>query len=244
MKVKTEGFAGSIHKRARIFSDDPKKPNVSVSIKAKVAPIISVKPRSVRLRGFSGDKIGTEITIRAHEEKPLILSPGKFSIFDKVDYEIKTVEEGKAYRLVFQNKLTHKGKYRDILQIKTNYPDKPLLKIRVYGNIRGKIQVSPERVRFGRLDIARLKNTKKKELVRSLNVKSVRGDQLKIEKIDYNPDLFEASVREVQVGKIYAIDLKLFVEKMEPGRLSEKITIYTNTKDEPTTVVDVFGYVK
>jgi len=184
-----------------------------------------------------------EVTIHAYEDLPLTLKPSKFSISNKVDYEIKTIEEGKVYSLTFRDKLRQKGKYRGILEIKTNYPKKPKLKIRVYGNIKGSLQVTPERIYLGRVDITRLKASKTK-MVRSFKVKSAIKGEFKIEKIDYNHDLFEVNLREIEAGRTYDVELKLLAKKIHPGRLSEKLTIHTNMKDDPITVVDVIGHVK
>ena len=245
LEVKTIGYDGSIHKRAKIFSDDPKKPQTSISIKARVKPIITVKPRSVHLRGLQGDPITREVTIRAHEELPLKLSDAKLSVADKVDYDIKAIEEGKVYRLTFRDRLKQKGKYKGVMQLKTNYPDKPLLKINVYGQIKGRLQVAPERIFFGHMDLAQLKKSNKgNTLLRSLNIKSVKKDRFKIEKIDYNGDLFELNLREVQEGLVYAIDLRLPLDKIKVGKLSEKLTIHTDLQDEPLKVVHISGFVK
>ncbi len=244
MTVKTVGLDGPIHKRARIISNAPTDMKPSVSIKAKIRPVISVKPRSARLRGLKGDEILDELTVRAYEDRPLILEPAQFSISDRVDYKIETLEEGKAFRLIFRNKLNHKGKYRGMLQVKTNYPEKPLLKIRIYGEITGSLQVTPERVHFGRLNLTRLKASNTKVLVRSLNIRPLMQDEMKIEKIDYNRDLFEVNIREVEPGRTYAIELKLPVKKIRPGRLREKLTIHTNLNVDPVNTVEVSGYVK
>ena len=188
-----------------------------------------MKPRSVHLRGFKGDQITGEVTIHAYEDLPLTLKPSKFSISNKVDYEIKTIEEGKIYRLTFQDKLRQKGNYRGILEIKTNYPEKPTLKIRVYGKIKGSLQVTPERIYLGRVDMTRLKTSKTK-MVRSFKVKYAVKGEFKIEKIDYNHDLFEVKLREIEAGRIYDVELKLLAEKLRPGRLYEKLTMHTNLK--------------
>lgn len=203
-----------------------------------------MKPSSVWLRGFKGERIVQEITVRAHEDLPLVLNPIKFPLSDKVDYEIKTLEEGRVFRLTFRDKLNRTGKYRGVLQLTTNYPGKPMLRIRINGDIKGSLQVTPDRLHFGRLNTAKLTTSNTKVLVRSLKVKSIRGDHFKIEKVDYNRDLFEVNIQEVQAGQIYNIELKLPVKKIKPGRLSEKLTIHTNLEDEKLKVINILGYVK
>ena len=241
LKVKTSGFSGNIQKKATILTNDPKSPKSYVTIKAKVKSLISVTPRTAILRGFKDEQITKELTIQALEDIPLQLSPIDFSLSDKATYLIETVEKDKIYHIVFTNKWKQEGKYRGVLKVKTSYPEKPMLRIGIYGDIMGSLQLAPERIFFGRLDIEKLKASGKKFLFRSLAVKSTRKNELRIEKIDYNRNLFEANIREVQKGRIYSIELKLDIGKMTAGKLSEKLTIYTNLEDQPMKEVEVFG---
>lgn len=239
LKVKTHGFEGPIHKRVTIITDDPNNKTLFIALTAKIKPIISVKPRSVYLKGSKDQQIVHEMTIRGYEDLPLILHPEKFHLSDKVAYELKPIDTDKAFRLIVSNTQNHGGKYRGVLRIKTNYPDKPLLTIRIYGDITGNLRITPERVSFGLLDIARLKASQKKIVVRSLKLHS--KEAVRIEKIEYNKELFELRQREIQPNRVYLIDVRLFVNKIVPGRLFEKVRIHTNLKDEPVLRVDVVG---
>lgn len=244
LKLKTKGYNGAVNKRATVFSDDPKNPKSYLFLKAKIKPIISVKPRSVHLVGLAGEPITGVATITAHEALPLTLTPLEFSLPEKVAYEIKAVEDGRVFRITFRNKADQIGRYVGILQLKTSYTEKPLLKIRVHGNIKGSLQVTPETVHLGRLNIASLRDSQTKELIRSLEIKAIGDKSFKIEKINYNHDLFEVNFKEVQAGRTYLVKLKLFLDKIKPGRLFEKITIHTNLKEDPVKVVNVWGYVR
>ena len=76
-------------------------------------------------------------------------------------------------------------------------------------------------------------------MVRSLKLHS--KEAVRIEKIEYNKELFELRQREIQPNRIYLIEVQLFVENITPGRLFEKVHIYTNLKDEPVLRVNVVG---
>jgi hypothetical protein len=125
-----------IHKKATIFSNDLESPKLIVSIKAKVKPIISIHPRSVSLRGKKDVPIVKQVTVIAHEDIPLDITPVRFTLSDKTSYDIETIDKGKTYRITFRNKWKIRGAYRGVLELKTNYPDKPLLKIKIYGFIQ------------------------------------------------------------------------------------------------------------
>ena len=126
----------NLHKKAIILSNDIKNPKLLVSIKATVKAIISVHPRSVSLRGKKDAPIVKQVTLVAHEDMPLEITPVKFSLSDKASYDIETINKGKTYRITFRNKWKKTGAYRGVLELKTNYPDKPLLKIKIYGFIK------------------------------------------------------------------------------------------------------------
>jgi hypothetical protein len=67
-----------------------------------------------------------------------------------------------------------------------------------------------------------------------------QGDNLKIEKIEINRELFEAHVEEIQAGKSYRIDVRLYPEKLPKGIVNEKMKVYTNFKDDPVKVISIW----
>jgi hypothetical protein len=97
---------------------------------------ILVSSRSVYLGGAADNTIERVIAIRAQNPVSLSLKPVDFSLSDKVDYRIETLEKGRHYRVVFKNKCAEEGRYKGFLKLRTNYPDKPAITIRIMGNIR------------------------------------------------------------------------------------------------------------
>lgn len=138
LKVDTEGFNGSIDEGAKIYTNDPKHKIVRIHIVGFVEVPISVTPGAVYFGGLVGSTIEKVVTIRAQEPEPLSIRPMNFTLPDKVDYGIETVEEGRCFRITFRNKSVIKERYGGALELQTNYPDKPVITIRVIGNIRTK----------------------------------------------------------------------------------------------------------
>ena len=136
LKVNTKGYEGNLSKAARVYTNDLRNRIVWIGVKAFVKVSISVSPRLVYFSGFADDAVEKVVTIRAQNRMPLSLKPISFSISDKVEYRIETVEEGRCFRVVFKNKSVARGWYNGLLKLQTNYPDKPVITIRIMGKIR------------------------------------------------------------------------------------------------------------
>lgn len=80
---------------------------------------------------MAGKKITRTVQIRAEEDKPLKLEQSYFSLSKKVTYRIEEVEAGRMFRIHFTGIPGPAGTYRGVLKLKTNYPEKPEIIIRI-----------------------------------------------------------------------------------------------------------------
>ncbi|MDZ7696173.1 MAG: hypothetical protein U5R49_04320 [Deltaproteobacteria bacterium] len=133
IKVHTSGYEGSIYKSALVNSNDPEKNAIHLSIKAVVKPSVLISPRYVDLRGKAGQNATKIVKIDAALDKPLSLIPGKFSLKGKMTYRIKEVKKGRSFEVYFTNILTSPQTYYGFLNLKTNYPEKPVISIQIRG---------------------------------------------------------------------------------------------------------------
>jgi hypothetical protein len=115
----------------RVYNDDPVKKVAYLSIQANIIPYIRIRPKSVALRGMSSEVKTTEVFITGNLEEPLKIEADSFSLMGKVKYEIETVEEGKQYKVRFENLTGLKGSYSGYLKMKTSYPENPDIKIKI-----------------------------------------------------------------------------------------------------------------
>ena len=138
LKINTKRYEGNINRSARVYTNDPKNKVVKIGVTAFVKVPISISRKLVYLGGFAGSITEKVVTIKAHNPTPLTLKPVSFSISDKVDYKMETLEKGRCFRIVFRNKCAAEERYNGYLKLRTNYPDKPIIAIRVIGNIRTK----------------------------------------------------------------------------------------------------------
>ena len=101
--------------------------------------MIKFTPSStVSLIGKAGETKSMGLSISAGLDKPLILKPIKLSseLAGKVNYSLETVEEGKLYKINFQNQPDVPGIFSGYLRLSTNYKEKPEIRIRVHSRFK------------------------------------------------------------------------------------------------------------
>ena len=82
-----------------------------------------------------GEKVTLVVEIEALLEKPLVLKPVEFNLLGEVVYSIEEVEEGRKFRIHFTNVPGKPHSFRGYLKVKTNYPEKPIIILKVRGRI-------------------------------------------------------------------------------------------------------------
>ena len=84
LKVDMKGHQGTFEKSAEVYSNDPKKPQVKLSVAAFIKVPITIEPKGVMLGGAVGEDVKKTVIIKAHQDKELLLEPGKNSLPEKV----------------------------------------------------------------------------------------------------------------------------------------------------------------
>ena len=136
LKINTKGYQGKIRKKAKVYTNDPRNKFEVLRIEAFVKAVISVSPKYISLKGMADRKITKTVRVRAQEDKPLKLEPSHFNLSNKVDYRIEEVEAGREFRIHFTSIPDNVGIYRGFLKLKTNYPERPEITIRIKGKFR------------------------------------------------------------------------------------------------------------
>jgi len=239
--VRTKGLQGKIHKTARVFSNDPEHPQVIIGLKGKVWVPIYVNPRHVRLRGIMDEKIEKVIHLRGEKKEPLIVKLASVSIPNKVEVKLQETQKGRTYQLKVRNKVKGKATYRGQVKLTTNYPEKPEVVVKITGNIRGRLEVSPSILSFGRMSQERLEQLKNdsRVITRSITVRLNKGNDLKIRKVELEKSLFRVSTREIQRGQVVQVVVEPVLEKLRKGANKDRLKIYTNQKGREVLEVPI-----
>ncbi len=133
LSVRTKGYQGAHRWSAKVNTNDPSMNVVTLRVKAFVKVPIHVSPRYVRLYGKEGQSVTRVIEIRAGLDKPLTLEPGQFNLEGKVKYTIEEIEKGRRFKVRFTTIPSPSQIYHGFLKLKTNYPQKPEITIRIRG---------------------------------------------------------------------------------------------------------------
>ena len=112
LRLDTKGYSGDVTKKARVFSNDTTRSVQIISLKIRVKTPIYISPRAVFFNGQIGQNLKRVIQISAREEKPLKLTTDQFDLKGIISFEIKEIEAGKRYQLVFYANLTNPGSFR------------------------------------------------------------------------------------------------------------------------------------
>jgi len=135
LQVTTKGYQGSVQKSAKVYHNDPNTKMLVLRLKAHVKVLIHLSSRYVRLYGKEGQSITRVVDIKAELDKPLKINPIEFNLKDKLSYTIQEIEKGKKYRIKFKSIPGPPQTYTGFLKLKTNYPEKPELTVRIRGRI-------------------------------------------------------------------------------------------------------------
>jgi hypothetical protein len=241
LEVRTKGFQGNMHKTARVFSNDPERPQITIGLKGEIWVPIHVAPRYVRLRGMQDEVIETVVRVQGQKKEPLMTKLASVSIPDRVEVKLQETEKGRTYQLKVKNKVKGEARYRGELRLTTNYPEKPEIVIQITGDIRGHLEVRPKILSFGRVSQERLGQLKNRPMgmTRSVTVLLNRGNDLKIEKIEIEKSLFKASTKQIQPGRIARVLVDPILEKLKKGANQDRLKIYTNQKGREVVEVPI-----
>ena len=138
LQINTRGYQGSVYKSAGVYHNDPNKKTLILEIKGNVKVPIYLSSRYISLYGEEGQSVTRVIDIKAELDKPLELDPMEFNLGAKVSYTIEEIEKGRKYRIMFKSIPGPPQTYGGFLKLKTNYPEKPELTVRIRGQIRKK----------------------------------------------------------------------------------------------------------
>jgi hypothetical protein len=131
---------GTFIKSVRVYTNDPHMPQTILSVGAFVKAPIYVEPPYVSFYSLKNESPSLTVEIKAGLERPLTLGPGDFNLHDEVAYRIEEVEKGLRFRVVIQDLPGGSENYRGYLNLKTNYPEKPVVNIKILGRF-----IEPER---------------------------------------------------------------------------------------------------
>jgi hypothetical protein len=124
-------------KNITVFSNDPKRPQLMLTMAGTVEVFADIQPERIILRGKSGQVMPQELVVTPRAGFPFKLTEVNAKNGVNIRYELKELEtaEGKSYVVRVENTKTSPGKYYDTLLLSTDSQLKPKIPVHVYGTI-------------------------------------------------------------------------------------------------------------
>jgi hypothetical protein len=234
LTLNTAGFQGNLQKTAVVQINDPENPRMTLSLFASVSLAVEIQPKTVLMEGSATDELVRTVMIRAREPQPLVLRTIQDTHPDKIAYELKTVEEGRVYELVIRNLSNQRDRYAGQITLETNYPNKPQLQVLYAAVIKGKVEFQPQTLVFApiRKPISARGENGTQFPVRTVSVSLMEGDNLLIEKLDYEKEYFEVETKVVVPNRQYQLAVRVKPEAVATKLLRQELKVYTNIETE------------
>ena len=136
LTVNLKSYHGQDWKSATIISNDPEKPNVTLSFHGKVRPFIELLPTSsieFRGKGLGKEEKTIEILATVHSFHIQKIENG---LAEKIRVRLETVKDGRHYRLKI-TRFQKSGKFFGFVKCFTDHPQKPEIQIPIINNLDG-----------------------------------------------------------------------------------------------------------
>jgi len=119
-----------------VHTNDREAGTLTIGLTVFVEVPIVVRPSYVLLSGVKGTSSTRAVDIIAALDKPLLLEADSFSLEGIMKYRIKEVEKDERFRVHVISDPDAQGTFTGFLNLRTNYPEKPALHIRIKVRIK------------------------------------------------------------------------------------------------------------
>jgi hypothetical protein len=130
-----------------VYTNDPERSQLSLTIQGDVEAVADVQPRYVNLRGFVGDEIKRTVRIVPQEKFRFRVLDVKARRGENIRFALREDSgvPGPGYILTVENTKSSEGRYHDTLTLLTDSSIKPRIDISVYGYLRNRPAGGPSK---------------------------------------------------------------------------------------------------
>lgn len=139
MKVSTAGHGGAtLRKQVTLISNDPKRPQTTLSIQLPVTPAISVVPDRIRFTGTVGDSLMAQVRVSPAPGLPMAITSVHARYGKVIRFTLDPLPgtPPPSYLLTVTWTGTEAGRIEDVITIFTDSPKKPKVSIPISGLIQ------------------------------------------------------------------------------------------------------------
>ena len=125
-------------KTAGVYTNDKNRPRMDLVISGQVEKFVTIRPKHVNLRGYSGESIKASVSLIPEKKYPFKIIKASAKDGKNIKFELEEVEQSEngAYELKVENLKADSGRYFDTIILETDSKVRPELSVRVYGNLR------------------------------------------------------------------------------------------------------------
>ena len=256
LELDTAAIDGDVQGDVLLHTNDPKAPEIRLTVKGRVESQVDLQPRSAvfisAYRWEAKDK-ESSIYLLNKDENPLRIVDTKTE-GDKFTSKIVTVEEGKRYQLSVKIKPDSQSGM-DVGQVTVSTENEKIT-IPVYTFLKERVYLNPPALDFGRINLKQFETnpTLLDFMTQSVFVYKYHGEDFRIEIV--NPPQFLSILRTPPEGPaavinipregktaVFEIAFTPITEKLKKGRFEGSIRITTNDKEFPVLEIPFYGEV-
>jgi hypothetical protein len=231
---------GRISKSVIINTNDPGKRIVQLFVEALIAVDIEVKPTSLFFGHVYTDENATKqvILVDHMENRELKIKKVEFIPDPKtLDWQQSRLDVDKLQLDVTLKKGTPLGNFHSKMVIHTNSEKQPTIKVNLRADVRGDIEVRPERVSFGIIDVGTSVN-------RKIEIFHRKSDTFSIKKLTCNSPHLVTELKTLEKNKRYELVITVPESVDTASRISGIIELETDSKIDPLIKIPVYGVIR
>jgi len=111
---------------------------MDLAISGQVEKFVTIRPKHVNLRGYTGDSIKALVSVIPEKKYPFKILKISAKDGKNIKFQVDEVASSAngAYELKVENLKPDSGRYYDTIFLETDSKIRPKLSVRVYGNLR------------------------------------------------------------------------------------------------------------
>ena len=125
-------------KTASVYTNDKNRPQMDLTISGQVEKFVTIRPKHISLRGYTGDSIKALVSVIPEKKYPFKILKISAKDGKNIKFQVDEVESSAngAYELKVENLKPDSGRYYDTIFLETDSKIRPKISVRVYGNLR------------------------------------------------------------------------------------------------------------
>jgi len=244
--IDTASFTGAIAKGVSVFTNDTDNPQIELTIRAAIQPIILVEPGYARYIIVQGEEKEGKIeqTLWPSDGAPMDIvkadSPYPFlhvEFHESKPDELLPEGKGKQWKVITRlDRDAPVGALADYVRLTTTHSRQIMVDIPVSGFVRPVIAVTPPSADFANLEL-------KEPFRRTFTVRAFSTEPIKVTSVDSSVKGMETKLEPKTDCREYLIHVTLKPSDLGKGPFSGKLSIHTDSPKKPVVEVEIKGTV-